>query len=337
VARALAFGGMLLAHFAFATPGRDPGWLQAIDNSADGRAAPLFCILLGVGAGILSDHGASASTFVRRGAVLLVLGVAIWPITTDVFLILPQYGVLLMIMPLLRQLATRWLLPAATCAFLVPATITAFLDDHRLSSAAQPDTYAQLRDFYGTARQLVWTGGYPVVGWLGFALVGLWLARLPLGHRGVQRRLFVGGVLITATQPIAALLYEQLGAGDTEDARGLATFFDGRAHSNDFAWYVLSSGTAVAIIAACLVLAPRLQVPLRPIASLGSMMLSAYLLHLFLGAHVIWPWLAEYDPTLLTQVVVVAILFGGFAAGADLWRRRFRRGPLELLLRAVSR
>jgi len=53
-ARALAFGGMLLAHFAASRRSTDPGWLQAVDNAADGRAAPLFCLLLGVGAGLLA-------------------------------------------------------------------------------------------------------------------------------------------------------------------------------------------------------------------------------------------------------------------------------------------
>jgi uncharacterized membrane protein YeiB len=328
---------MLLAHFASPSSERDPGWLQAIDNAADGRAAPLFCILLGVGAGILSEHGATAATFVRRGLVLLALGIAIWPITTDVFLILPQYGVLLMTIPLLRRSPTRWLLPAAASAFVVPAAITAFVDDHALITASQPGTYGELGDVYGIVRQLAWTGAYPLIGWLGFALVGLWLARLPLGQRGVQRRLLVGGACVAAMQPFVAVVYDLLDPGRETDARGLAAFFDGRAHSNDFAWYVLSSGTAVAIIAGCLLVVPRFRVPLRPIASLGSMMLSAYLLHLLLGAHVVWPWDDESDPTLLTQMVVVGFVFAGFAAAADLWRRRYRRGPVEFLLRAVSR
>jgi uncharacterized membrane protein YeiB len=330
---------MLLAHYAYAMTGHDPGWLQALDNSADGRAAPLFCILLGVGAGILSDHGASTATFVRRGLVLLALGIAIWPITTDVLLILPQYGVLLMAIPLLRRIPTRWLLPAAAFAFLVPAAITAFVDNHALGATAQPHTYGELGDGYGIVRQLFWTGGYPLVGWVGFALVGLWLARLPLGHQGVQWRLLVGGACIAALQPFVAVLYALFDPGDVTHDRGFAAFFDGRAHSNDFAWYVLSSGMAVAILAGCLLVAPRFQAPLRPIASLGSMMLSAYLLHLLLGSHVVWPWAWETDhhPTLLTQMLVVAFVFAAFAVAADLWRRRFRRGPLEMLLRTVSR
>ena len=44
--------------------------------------------------------------------------------------------------------------------------------------------------------RLLWTGGYPLVGWIGFVLVGLWLARRRLGDRVVQVRLLVAGAAI---------------------------------------------------------------------------------------------------------------------------------------------
>ncbi|HEX2118195.1 MAG TPA: heparan-alpha-glucosaminide N-acetyltransferase domain-containing protein, partial [Acidimicrobiales bacterium] len=93
-ARALAFGGMLLAHFAATRRPRDPGWLRAVDNAADGRSAPLFCLLLGVGAGLLARRGTSDLAFVRRGLVLFAVGLLVWPLVDRVYLILPHYGLL---------------------------------------------------------------------------------------------------------------------------------------------------------------------------------------------------------------------------------------------------
>src|SRR5687768_10405161 len=89
-ARALAFGGMLLAHYAASRHRSDAGWLQALDNAADGRAAPLFCLLLGVGAGLLAAKGTSDMAFVRRGLVLFGLGLLVWPLMDSVYLILPH-------------------------------------------------------------------------------------------------------------------------------------------------------------------------------------------------------------------------------------------------------
>ena len=146
-ARALAFGGMLLAHFAFSRPGSgDPGWLQALDHVADGRAAPLFCLLLGVGAGLLAARGTSDAAFARRGLVLLGLGLAVWPLVDRVYLILPHYGILLALFPLVRRLPTRWLLPAAGAAFLLPSLVVTTFGDLGLRAGGQPSTYAEVLD-----------------------------------------------------------------------------------------------------------------------------------------------------------------------------------------------
>ena len=56
-ARALAFGGMLLAHFAVSLRPGDPGWLQAVDKAADGRAAAAKTASKSVHAAPLTRNG----------------------------------------------------------------------------------------------------------------------------------------------------------------------------------------------------------------------------------------------------------------------------------------
>ena len=334
-ARAIAFIGMALAHFADATSERDPGWLQAVDNSADGRAAPLFCMLLGLGAGILSARGVPDRVVVRRGLALFVLGLAVWPAVDRVYLILPHYGVLLLLVPLLRRIPSRWMLPLAGVAFLVPSAVTALMDDHRLRAADQPGTLAEVLDPWEVLRNLVWTGGYPLVGWIGFVLVGLWVVRRPLAEARTQWALAAGGVAVALLQPLAAWAFRSLdGVTPSFRAQGWAAFFDSAAHSNRAAWYVLASATAVAMVGLCLLLA-RLTPVLRPLAPLGRLALSAYLLHLLAGYY-LWDWLDREVPSLATQMLVVAALAAVLGAMAALWTRRFRRGPVEALLRAVA-
>jgi len=314
-ARALAFGGMLLAHFAVSGPrSDDPGWLRALDNAADGRAAPLFCLLLGVGAGILAARGTPDGAFVRRGLVLSGLGLAVWPWVERVYLILPHYGILLALFPLVRRVPTRWLLPAAGLAFLIPSVVVATFGDLGLRAGRQPSTYAEILDLPALLGGILWTGGYPIVGWAGFVLAGAWVVRLPLRSTSTQWALLAGSVVVAATQPLLPAA-------------------QAAAHSNRTAWYVLATATAVAVLAACLLLGDRL----RAVVPLGQMALTAYLAHLLLGEALVFGWLDAAQPALAIQMSVATAMFAGFAVAASAWLAVHRRGPVEAAVRTLAR
>lgn len=336
MARALAFGGMLLAHFAAPRRAGDPDWLQSLDNAADGRAAPLFCILLGAGAGLLATRGAPGSVYLRRGVVLLGLGLSIWPYVDRIYLILPQYGFLLAILPVLRRLATRWLLPLAGLAFLLPSVIVSTLGPHGLRAAPQPSSHGELLDAIGLMGNILWRGAYPVAGWVGFVLLGLWLVRLRLDDPGVQWRLLAGAAVVALTQPVVDLVFTALGGRHGRRATGLAVLFDSSPHSNQAAWYLLASATAVVVIAACLALTRRRPAWARPLVALGQMALSAYVAHILLGTMVVWEWRDVAMPPLAVQMILVLGIFAVFAAVATVWLARYRRGPLEAVVRALS-
>lgn len=325
-ARALAFGGMLLAHFAATRRPGDPGWLQAVDNAADGRSAPLFCLLLGVGAGLLAARGTSDLAFLRRGLVLFAIGMLVWPLVDRVFLILPHYGLLLAAFPLVRRLPTRWMLPVAGVAFLIPSVVVATFGAHGLRTAGQPSTYGELLDAGRVLREIVWTGGYPVVGWIGFVVVGAWLVRRRVDDRRTQWRLLAGATAVALTQPVVAAAYAATGW----------PFLDSAAHSNQTAWYVLATATAVAAVAGFLIAARRTPRLIQPLVPLGQMALTAYLAHIAFGQAVVYPWLATAPP-LIAQVAFALAVFVAFGIIAAGWLARHRRGPLETAVRALAR
>ncbi|MGH9157148.1 MAG: DUF418 domain-containing protein [Acidimicrobiales bacterium] len=337
VARALAFGGMLLAHFAVSSRPNDPGWLQALGNAADGRAAPLFATLLGVGAGILVSRRSPDRVLVLRGLALFAIGLAVWPLFDRVYLILPHYGLLLAAVPVVRRVSSGGLLGGAAVAFLVPSVVTALVDGHNLRGSPQPGRYGELTEVGNLIGNIFWSGGYPLVGWAGFALLGLWLSRQALARRAVQVTMLVAGSAVAALQPLAAAVFDRLGGThNASDATGWAAFFDGAAHSNATAWYVIASGTAAAVIGGCLIVTPLFRTALRPVIALGQLALTAYLAHIALGTAVVWDWEDVERPPLAAQVWVVVLVFGAFAGVAFLWRLRWKRGPLEGLVRMVS-
>jgi uncharacterized membrane protein YeiB len=231
--------------------------------------------------------------------------------------------------PLLRRIPTRWLLPAAGLAFAIPSVVVATVAENRLRAGRQPDAWGDAFDVAGLFRHLFWTGGYPLVGWTGFVLVGLWVARRRLPVRRVQVRMLTGAALVALAQPILAVLDGSAG--------WTAALFDGVSHSNRLAWYVLSSATAVGVLALCL-LATAAQVPRwrTSFARLGQCALSAYLAHLAIGELWVWEWRIEDHPVMPAQLVVAGAVIAGLTMLATLWRARFARGPIEAALRWAS-
>ena len=326
VARGLALCGMLLAHFVKGETG-DAGWLRFVGDVGDGRAAPLFVLVLGVGSGLYLRRR-SRLGLVRRGLVLGVFGVAIWPLVDRVYLILPHYGLLLVVVAACSRLPTRSLLPMAVTCWALPSITVSIVEGHGLRAAEQPSSYLELLDVSHLLWQLLWSGGYPLVGWAGFALVGLWLARHDLADATVAKRMVLVGVAVGGTQLLAVVLRSAA-------APGSGAFWDSTAHSNQFAWYVAAAGSSVAGLGLSLLFGGAAAA--RPFALLGSQALSLYLLHIVIGAVFVWPWRDRVAPGLGLQLLVVAGVAVVLWAVAAAWSRHFGAGPIERALRRLAR
>jgi uncharacterized membrane protein YeiB len=104
--------------------------------------------------------------------------------------------------------------------------------------------------------------------------------------------------------------------------------------------YLLAAGaTAVAVIAFCLLLCHRARPGswwLQVLVATGQLSLTLYVAHVVIGMTVL-----EVMGRLENQTLAFAVpaAFGFFVLGAlfaTLWRRRFRRGPLESTMRRVA-
>jgi uncharacterized membrane protein YeiB len=113
------------------------------------------------------------------------------------------------------------------------------------------------------------------------------------------------------------------------------TWLDQTGHSNMPVWMIAATGFALAIVAACLMLADRFRRITMPIVFAGQLALTLYLGHIALLR---WP--LKRWPYHLGAGGVVAAIFGGFIAAMLLstaWRRWFAQGPLESLLRLAGK
>ena len=103
--------------------------------------------------------------------------------------------------------------------------------------------------------------------------------------------------------------------------------------------FMLATGsTAVAVVAACLILAdrPKLKRLLSPLCATGRTAVTLYVAHVLLGMGVL-RLMGRLSGQTLEYAVVAALIFCAASIPfAWIWHRRFKNGPIESVLRKVS-
>lgn len=383
-ARGLALLGMIAAHLVglVTAQGTEPSVVGLVFA---GKSSALFATLAGVGLALLTGGAGSRAAPHRgprlgwdrrrvavRALMIFVIGLACGLLDVNVAVILAHYAVLfLAALPFLhlgaRALAgwaAGWILLAPVAASLLSAAMqsalggTAYVDGWRLWSNPT------LTDLFARPVLLVWdllfTGYYPVLQWLGYVLFGLFLGRLRLDRLPVAGTLAVGGAAVAAAAfllsrglqslpGVAEALATGTGAGSRALAAELVTgaslsteqvqhspvwFTLATPHSGAPLDLVLTCATSAMVLGVCLlatqVARGVLVWPLMPLIGAGTLPLTLYVgqlvaLDVFESATAAWPrtgLLIVY----WVGCLLVGTLFRGFG-----WR-----GPLESVLSRVS-
>ncbi len=263
VARSLALLGMIVVHFSLvaAADRTDPAWLAGVLAMLDGRASATFVILAGIGIALMSRRAAASSdsaallevrkTLVRRGLFLLIVGflnVAIWP--GD---ILRVYGVsLLLVSPLLAAPGRSLLLLSAT--FAVVFAVLVVVGDFEKNWDWQTLTYRDLWTPTGIVRNLFYDGFRSVLPWTGFVLYGMWLGRLDLADRGVNRRVLASAVTVAVAAELTSrwlVSYFVARGGERLDVETVQALFGTESMPALPLFLLAAGGTATGVIALC--------------------------------------------------------------------------------------
>ena len=334
LARGLAVLGMIAAHLLVLAPfdWSEPGtWLQVVD----GRSSILFAVLAGLSIGLTTGgtHPVPAAARPRARGRLAIRAVALWVLGilliltgVPVYVILPAYAILFLLAMPLIGLRAGSLLVLAGAGLLVMPWVQAGL-------ALLPFWDTVVGESVGVV--IGWPYPFPL--WVVFLTAGLALGRLDL------RSTFVQGMLLLAGTGVALVGYGIGGllapVGDTEPQTYLELVTSMRAHSGGLPEAVGSTGVAVAVIGACLLLC---RTPVRtlvwPLRATGSMPLTAYTAQILVWA--VWALIALGDTGDLFAFRALEPFWPltlGVVMGCTLWALFLGRGPLEELLDRLTR
>lgn len=333
-------------------PGGDTG-LARIASLFEGRAAALFVVLAGIGL-TLGARRALASgdpaallrarkTLWKRSVFLFVFGLAfsvVWPAD-----ILHFYGWYLGLGALALAWPGRRLLGAAA-ALAAAFAVLLFVGDYEAGWNFETITYTDFWTPAGQVRHLFFNGFHPVVPWLAFLLLGIWLGRRGLADRAVRRRVLLAGAAVAAfAETVSALLLRQFGAGLTGEEAEIAAAVFGTSPMPPMPLYLLASaGTAAAVIALAVGVSASpfsRRAAAKPIhdalAAAGRLSLTVYVAHVLVGMGTLEA-LGRLDgeQSLESALAASALFYLLAVLFAVLWTKRFRRGPLEAALRRFA-
>lgn len=333
VARASAVLGMIMVdvrHELLAYHGSS--WLSWLLDGLEGKAAALFVLLAGAGLSLRThrsdeeyepviDH----RPLVERALLLIGLGLLLLHLWE--YDILHFHGIyLLLAIPLLRvRSRTLWLLAVMVVWIAVVLA-------RELEWEVRPTLTPS-----GVARHVFFNGLYPVFPWLAFVLVGMAIGRLELGNPRIRRRTLA----IAAAAAALAFAVDSLGRYEQQHGvLGLGGYADWlltwpRAPRPLF--IVSGAAIAVATICGCIELTQHRAHGRGALAlvATGQLAFTIYVIHV---VAILVP--LEHG-VLREQPVEVAVAYAMtcYAAAIALslwWRRRWRYGPLEGLMRQIT-
>ncbi len=360
VARCLALLGMIATH-ALVTRAPDGG-VTVVQAVAGGRSSALFAVLAGVSLSLMSGgttplrglplSGARAALAVRA-VLIAVIGLLLGSLDTTIAVILTSYGLLFLLgLPFLRLGA-----PSLAAAALVWAALAPVLS-HLLRPLLPEPSYASptlegLGAPLHLGSELLFTGYYPAFVWLAYLLAGMALGRLVLTRGRVALAVgAVGAVLATAAWTASAALLATDGVTTSlagtltgpQEPGGLADALEhgtyGVTPTGSWWWLAVhaphsgtpfdllhTTGTALAVIAGCLLVARLAPRSFAVVFGAGAMTLTLYSLHVVLRIPPAWP---EDDVATFARHVTLVLVVGA------LYRLARRRGPLERLVGVLT-
>lgn len=360
VARCLALLGMMVAHIV---PKAVGGRVPVAQRLTTGTSAALFAVLAGVSLALLTGGHAPHRGHTRltdsvaigvRALMILMIGFLLEQLhPAGIAVILPYYALLFVLgLPLLWLRPPQLFLLGGIWICAAPVVSQAFRLLHPTSVAGG---FGGLGPVAVLLRLLV-TGEYPAFTWLSYLCFGLAIGRMDLRRTRSAVHLLCGGAVliagatfmsgaITSRNEVRSRLMQswpgppvstwdvlqphlQVGLEGVTPTHSWWWLAVNAPHSGSVADLAFTTGTALLIIGAALVLT-RVATRWWQVAfGAGSMTLSLYSLHLVMVLPQTWP---DYGPRRLLPEVLVVCVIGAVFAGLR------RKGPLESLVTFISR
>jgi uncharacterized membrane protein YeiB len=347
LARAYAIFGMYIVNFTFCFGNfADQSIFGRFNNLFIGNSTSIFILCAGMGLSLMTNRPEYSSEeklklksiVLKRSWFLFAIGLLLynwWP--GD---ILHFYGGYMHIAAFLIFLPQRYYLWAALLAltifhfllFVIPVT-----KSWNLATCQ----YADFWTLEGFLRNTFYNGWNSIFPWFSYFALGMWLGRLNWQSSATKRNTFLAGFLLFSLFEGLRVLVKN----------GIFTQHSEYIMSDYFPAYIpyimITTGFALMVISICMYIGDKFSqnIAIVALVKTGQMTLTHYISHITIGMIIVagitqkhYTGLLEDEmPTLPEHILMYAIAF--FITSvifSFFWRKKFKNGPIEMIMRKIS-
>ncbi|MFJ7732525.1 DUF418 domain-containing protein [Lysinibacillus sp. NPDC097231] len=202
--------------------------------------------------------------------------------------------------------------------------------------------FLEYLDFWtveGFLRNLFFNGYHPVLPWICFFFIGLILGRLDLTNDTVRKRLLVAGLSITVLTEFMSKVLMNVTTKSVLDADSAWFLFETGPIPPNIFYIVSNTATALIVIVGSIYIAEKFAEHglVRAIINTGQLTLTHYVSHVFIGIGILIVFDRLDNQTLAFSLLYACLFFIGSMLFSVRWRRKYRRGPIELMMRKISK
>lgn len=202
--------------------------------------------------------------------------------------------------------------------------------------------YADFWTIKGFLRNTLYNGWNSIFPWLAYFMLGMWLGKLNWQNNAVKKYVFIAGAILF-------LLFEGLRVLAAAAVFNIKTtqYIMSEYFPPYLPFMAITTGFALMVISACIYVGNKFPTNklIAALTKTGQMTLTHYVVHITLGMVVFAVLFSNsYTGYLTTQEPVSPWYILGFATGffilsvafSVIWKRYFKNGPLETLMRKIS-
>lgn len=348
LARAYAILGMFIVNFntVFGSH-KDESPMGMFLGLFNGNSSTIFVILAGMGVSLMSNRPEYTvaekkqlrSVVVKRSWFLFFTGLLLymwWPAD-----ILHFYGGYMHIAALLLFINRKYYLWAAGIAILIFHLLLLVIN-YQKGWNFETLEYVDFWTISGFLRNTFYNGWNPILPWIAFFMLGMWLGRLNWNDASTRKKIFITGVVVFACMELLQVMaYNNLFSEYLK-------FYITADYLPPFLPFMLSTaGFGLVVIAICFYIGEKFSNVhwLEVLSTTGKMTLTHYIVHLTIGM-ILLALISGRNPIMVLDkenllaplyIFAYAILFFILSiAFSYFWSRKFKNGPMEMLMRKIT-